>query len=131
MALFPPGDNLTAGTGAGEYPLPSLNGTEHIPAWRAASAYANYTTPVQITGLPADSVSLKQIKQALANVSSATIWNVQNAILADISTTVNIIWTSGGQTELGDDLYVLIQATLSYTTNQMLALYLAASVLPK
>lgn len=128
---FPPGDNLVAGTGAGALPLPSLDGDEQIIADRFESAVLNYTTPDQIRDWTAESVSVKQIKAALVAVSSASLYSVANAVNADIASTVNIIWTSGGRTYIDDDLYDLIKLTLSYSTAQMLVLYTAASALPE
>lgn len=119
-----------AGSGSGSYPLSSLKGDEQIIADRAGSAYLNYTTPNQIRDWDSTSVSVSQIKQALAAVSSATLYSVNNAVSADVASIANIIWTSG-RTDLNDALYTLIQTTLGYTNNQMAALYAAALTFPQ
>jgi len=121
---------MVAGTGSGAYPLPSLTGDEHIIADRFGSAYLNYTTPNQINGPIGTSVSISQMKKALVAISPATLYSINNVVVADIASTVNIIWTSG-RTDLGDALYTLIQSTLGYTTNQMIALYASAATFPQ
>jgi hypothetical protein len=74
-------------------------------------------------------VTLKQMKQALANDSSVTLYAVNDVIPGDVADPINIQWTSGGMVVPGDALAVLIQATLGYSGAQMTALFAAAALL--
>jgi hypothetical protein len=79
---------------------------------------------------PLGSVSMKQMRQALVNVSSAVLYSVANVIPADIADPINIEWTGGGLVIPGDPLAMLIQTTLGYSNSQMNALFAAARTLP-
>lgn len=74
-------------------------------------------------------VTLKQMRQALANISPETLYSISDIIPADVADSINIQWMSGGVVIRGSDLADLIQATLGYSNSQMVALFRAAALL--
>lgn len=67
-----------------------------------------------------------QLKKALANVGS--LLTVDINIPADPSQSINILWTVGARTTLGDTLSNFIKSTLGWTDDQMTTLYNSAKL---
>jgi hypothetical protein len=67
-------------------------------------------------------VTMKQLRLWLAaNGAPAYIYTVDQAVSADIASTINIYWLHGNTMVTGDPLYVFIQTTLGFTSTQMAA----------
>ena len=65
-------------------------------------------------------VTMKQLRLwAAANGTPLYIYTIDNAVPADIASTVNIQWNHGNTMVYSDALYTFIQSTLGFTSNQM------------
>lgn len=71
---------------------------------------------------PSPFVTMKQLRLwAAANGAPLYIYTIDNAVPADIASTVNIQWNHANTMVYGDALYSFIQSTLGFTSAQMLA----------
>lgn len=91
--------------------------------------YEGFALSTSTTGSAAVGPKVKvwQLKVALLN--AGVFATVETAVPPDTSDPANMLWTSGGDSTLGDAFSVFIQDTLTWTDDQMSTLYASASVI--
>lgn len=72
-------------------------------------------------------VKVWQLKIALVN--AGVFDTVDTVVSPTTHDPANIVWTSGGDTTLGDAFSLVVQDALGWTDNQMATLYSAASAI--
>lgn len=89
--------------------------------------YEGFTPTSSTSGASAvgPKVHVWQLKIELVNES--VLATVEAAILPATNNPANILWTSSGETVVGDALYDLIKGILGWNTTQMATLYANAS----
>lgn len=88
--------------------------------------YEGYTSSATSGGVTVGpKVHVWQLKIALIN--AGVFATVESAILPNTDNQANILWTSGGDTTIGDALYLLVKGILGWNTSQMATLYANAS----
>lgn len=91
--------------------------------------YEGFTLSTSTTGSAAVGPKVKvwQLKVALVN---AGVFDTVDAMVSPAThDPANIVWTSGGDTTLGDAFSLVVQDALGWTDDQMSSLYAAASVI--
>ena len=109
----------------------SATGNAHISASASAQAFVTILAEDINAGfgIVGYLCTIRQIKTAL--VTQGQFPTVQNAIPADLSTSVAIQWGNGGYLVTGDPVWTFIKSTLLYTTAQMLTLTNLAATGPE
>ncbi len=95
-----------------------------LPIYEGFSPVTTSTTGGSTVG---PKVKVWQLKIALLN--AGVFETVEASTLPATTDPANILWTSGGDSTLGDAFSLLIQNALSWTDNQMATLYGDASVI--
>ena len=110
----------------------AVTGVELIEIVQAGvSSRASLSQIAMLAAPTAGSASQKQIRAwAAATGFPPYIYTIDNACPADIANTINIEWLHGNTMAVGDALYLFIQATLGFTSSQMLAAYTAMLTYP-
>ena len=107
----------------------SLSGAELIEAVQAGVSVK--VSASQLISFATASVTQHQMRAWLAaNGFPLYIYTVDFACPADIANAVNIQWLHGNSMSVGDPLYLFIQATLGFTSTQMLNTYTAMQGYP-
>ena len=95
-----------------------------LPLYEGFSPVTTSTTGDSTVG---PKVKVWQLKIALLN--AGVFATVEASVPPDTSDPANMLWTSGGDSTLGDAFSILIQDALSWSDGQMSTLYSAASVI--
>jgi len=95
-----------------------------LPIYEGFSPVTTSTTGGSTVG---PKVKVWQLKIALVN--AGVFDTVDTVVSPTTHDPANIVWTSGGDTTLGDAFSLVVQDALGWTDNQMATLYSAASAI--